>query len=299
MAIAVPSGIQIFCWLATLLMGRPILKTPLLFVYAFLITFVIGGLTGVMVASVPFDTQVHDTYFVVAHFHYVLIGGAVFPLLGAVTYWFPKMTGRMMSERLGRWTVGLLFVGFNLTFFPMHLLGLEGMPRRVYTYQPEMGWGPANLFVSLSSCVVAIGFGMFFWNAIRSARVGQPAGDNPWDAATLEWATSSPPPAYNFARIPVVTSVNPLWNEPDSLPVATGLRLDRREVVITTVGDARPEVRESSPRNSIWPFLAAIATSIMLVASIFSPWAVIWGSIPIAITLIGWFWPKGSPEDEA
>ena len=299
MAIALPSGIQIFCWLATLLMGQPILKTPLLFVYAFLITFVIGGLTGVMVASVPFDTQVHDTYFVVAHFHYVLIGGAVFPLLGAVTYWFPKMTGRMMSERLGRWTVGLLFVGFNLTFFPMHLLGLEGMPRRVYTYQPEMGWGPANLFVSLSSCVVAIGFGMFFWNAVRSARVGQPAGDNPWDAATLEWATSSPPPAYNFVRIPVVTSANPLWNEPDSLPVATGLRLDRREVVITTVGDARPEVRESSPRNSIWPFLAAIATSIMLVASIFSPWAVIWGSVPIAITLIGWFWPKGSPEDEA
>ena len=140
---------------------------------------------------------------------------------------------------------------------------------------------------------------MFFSNAIRSARVGQPAGDNPWDAATLEWATSSPPPGYNFARIPVVTSANPLWNEPDSLPVATGLRLDRREVVITTVGDARPEARESSPRNSIWPFLAAIATSIMLIASIFSPWAVVWGSVPIAITLIGWFWPKGSPEDEA
>jgi cytochrome c oxidase subunit I+III len=299
MAIAVPSGIQFFCWLATLLMGRPVLKVPLLFVYAFLITFLIGGLTGVMVASVPFDTQVHDTYFVVAHFHYVLIGGAVFPLLGAVTYWFPKMTGRMMSERLGRWTVGLLFVGFNLTFFPMHLLGLEGMPRRVYTYQPEMGWGPTNLFVSLSSCVVAIGFGMFFWNAIRSARVGQPAGDNPWDAATLEWATSSPPPAYNFARIPVVTSANPLWNEPESLPVATGLRLDRREMVITTLGDARPEARESSPRNSIWPFLTAITTSIMLVASIFSPWAVIWGSVPIAITLIGWFWPKGAPEDKA
>ncbi len=173
MAIAVPSGIQIFCWLATLLMGRPVLKMPLLFVYAFIVTFVIGGLTGVMVASVPFDTQVHDTYFVVAHFHYVLVGGAVFPLLGAINYWFPKMTGRMMSERLGRWVVGLLFVGFNLTFFPMHLLGLEGMPRRVYTYQPEMGWGPTNLFVSLSSCVLALGFLLFFWNAIRSARSGR------------------------------------------------------------------------------------------------------------------------------
>jgi cytochrome c oxidase subunit I len=299
MAIAVPSGIQIFCWLATLLMGRPVLKVPLLFVYAFVITFVIGGLTGVMVASVPFDAQVHDTYFVVAHFHYVLVGGAVFPLLGAIYYWFPKMTGRMMSERLGRWVVGLLVLGFNLTFFPMHLLGLEGMPRRIYTYQPEMGWGSANLFISLSSCVLALGFLLFFFDVIRSARSGEPAGDNPWDAATLEWATTSPPPAYNFAQIPVVTSANPLWDERGSLPVATGLRLDRREVVITTVGDARPEARESSPRDSIWPLLAAIATSIMLVASIFSAWAVVWGSVPIGIMLIGWFWPKGTPEDEA
>ena len=141
MAIAVPAGVQIFCWLATLWDGRPVFKTPLLFVIGFIITFVIGGMTGVMVASVPFDTQVHDTYFVVAHFHYVLIGGAVFPLLGAIYYWFPKITGRMMSERLGRWAFGLIFVGFNLTFFPMHILGLQGMPRRIYTYQPEMPWG--------------------------------------------------------------------------------------------------------------------------------------------------------------
>src|ERR1700710_472760 len=149
MAIAVPAGVQIFCWLATLWGGRPVFKTPLLFMIGFLVTFVIGGLTGVMVASVPFDTQVHDTYFVVAHFHYVLIGGAVFPLIGAVYYWFPKITGRMMSERLGRWVVGLLFVGLHLTFFPMHLLGLQGMTRRIYTYQAEMGWGGLNLFVSL------------------------------------------------------------------------------------------------------------------------------------------------------
>ena len=127
------------------------MRTPLLFILAFFFTFIIGGMTGVMVASVPLDTQVHDTYFVVAHFHYVLIGGAVFPLMGAIYYWFPKITGRMMSERLGRWVVGLVFVGFNLTFFPMHMLGLQGMPRRIYTYQPEMGWGGLNLFVSLSS----------------------------------------------------------------------------------------------------------------------------------------------------
>ena len=299
MAIAVPSGIQIFCWLATLWDGRPFIRTPLLFVYAFLFTFVIGGMTGVMVASVPFDTQVHDTYFVVAHFHYVLVGGAVFPLLGAIYYWYPKIVGRMMSERLGRWVVGLIVVGFNLTFFPMHILGLQGMPRRVYTYQPEMGWGGMNLFVSLSACMLSLGFLLFFWDAIRSARVGRPAGDNPWGASTLEWATSSPPPAYNFAFIPVVASGQPLWDEREVLPVAAGLRVDRREIVVSSVGDARPEVRESSPGNSIWPFVAALATSVMLIASVFTPWAAVWGSIPIAVALIGWFWPKGTAEDEA
>jgi cytochrome c oxidase subunit I len=299
MAIAVPAGVQIFCWLATLWDGRPVFKTPLLFVIGFIITFVIGGLTGVMVASVPFDTQVHDTYFVVAHFHYVLIGGAVFPLLGAIYYWFPKITGRMMSEQLGRWVFGLIFAGFNLTFFPMHILGLEGMPRRVYTYQPEMPWGGLNMFVSLSAVVLAAGFLLFFIDVFRSAGSGSLANPNPWGASTLEWATSSPPPAYNFRRIPVVDSRDPLWETADELPVASGLRLDRRELIVSTVVEAVAEARESSPRNSIWPLWAAIATAIMLIWSIFTPWAVVWGSIPVAITLIGWFWPKGSPEDES
>jgi cytochrome c oxidase subunit I+III len=299
MAIAIPSGIQIFCWIATLWDGRPVFRTPLLFVIGFIVTFVIGGLTGVMVASVPFDTQVHDTYFVVAHFHYVLIGGAVFPLLGAVYYWLPKISGRMMSERLGRWAFWLIFVGFHLTFFPMHILGLEGMPRRIYTYQPDLPWHGLNMFVSASAALLAAGFLIFFIDLILSMRSGPLAGDNPWDAPTLEWATTSPPPAYNFAHIPVVDSAYPLWDQRGEFIVAGGLRTDRREIVVTTITIAQPQARESSPRNSIWPLLAAIATTILLIWSIFSPWAVVWGSIPVAITLIGWFWPKGTPEDDA
>jgi cytochrome c oxidase subunit I+III len=299
MAIALPAGIQIFCWLATLWDGKPVFRTPLLFVIGFIVTFVIGGLTGVMVASVPFDTQVHDTYFVVAHFHYVLIGGAVFPLLGAIYYWFPKMTGRMMSESLGKWAFWLIFIGFNLTFFPMHILGLQGMPRRVYTYQPDMPWHGLNMFVSISAVILVAGFLVFFVDAIRSARAGAISGENPWDAPTLEWATASPPPSFNFAHIPVVSGPNPLWEHPNLLTVASGLRTDRRELLVTSVATADPEAREASPRNSIWPFWTAIATAVMLIASIFTPWAVVWGSIPVAVALIGWFWPKGTPEDES
>lgn len=299
MAIAVPAGLQIFCWLATMWAGRPTFKTPFLFVIGFMVIFVIGGLTGVMVASVPFDTQVHDTYFVVAHFHYVLIGGAVFPLLGAIYYWFPKVTGRMMSETLGRWVFGLIFAGFNLTFFPMHILGLRGMPRRIYTYQPEMPWSGLNMFISLSAIILAAGFLLFFVDAIRSARSGTVAPSNPWEASTLEWTTSSPPPPYNFARLPVVGSLEPLSDDPKSLAVVSGLRVDRRELVVSSVVEARPEARESSSGDSIWPLWAALATSATLIWSIFTPWAVVWGSLPVAIALIGWFWPKGTPEDES
>jgi cytochrome c oxidase subunit 1 len=298
MAIAIPAGTQIFCWLATLWGGKPRFDTPLLFVVGFIVTFVIGGLTGVMVASIPFDSQVHDTYFVVAHFHYVLIGGAVFPLMGAVYYWFPKITGRLMSERLGKWSFWLVFIGFNLTFFPMHILGLQGMPRRIYTYQPDMPWHGLNLFVSLSAIILATGFLLFFVDAIRSARSGPPADPNPWDAPSLEWATTSPPPNYNFSHLPVVSSLHPLWDTPGELAVASGLRADRRELIVSTVTEGKPEARELSPQNSIWPFLAAIATSILFVWSIFTPWGVVWGTIPLAIALIGWFWPKGESEDE-
>jgi cytochrome c oxidase subunit I len=298
MLIAVPSGLQIFCWLATLWDGRPVYRTPLLFVLGFFVIFVLGGLSGVMVASVPIDMQVHDTYFVVAHFHYVLIGGAVFPLVGAVYYWFPKIAGRMLSETLGRWNFWLAFIGFNVAFFPMHILGLMGMPRRVYTYTPEMGWDNLNLLSSAGAAVFAASFAVLIVNVILSLRRGELAVDNPWGASTLEWATSSPPPPYNFSRIPVVTHRDPLWADAGNLRVVAGLSVERREVLLSSVADAEPHTREASPEPSIWPLLTAIATTIFFIGSIFTPWAVVWGTPPIAVALIGWFWPTGSKEDE-
>jgi len=183
--IAIPTAVQIFCWIATMWTGRLDVRTPLLFVLGFFFILVLGGLTGIMIGAVPFDLQVHDTYFIVAHLHYVLIGGAVFPLFGAFFYWFPKITGRLLSERLGRWQFWVFFVGFNVAFFPMHLLGLNGMPRRIYTYAAETGWGTLNLIATIGAAVIAFSVLIFIVNFARSLRNGDAAGDNPWGAGTL------------------------------------------------------------------------------------------------------------------
>jgi cytochrome c oxidase subunit 1 len=299
--IVIPNGVQMFCWIATLwgARGRIRLELPMLFVLAFIVTFIIGGLTGVMLAAVPLNLQVHDTFFVVAHFHYVLIGGSVFPLLGALHYWFPKMTGRMMSERLGTVAFALFFAGFNLTFFPQHILGLLGMPRRVYTYPAEMGWGGLNLLVSIGAVILALGLLVYLSNVVVSLRHGAPATDSPWGSATLEWATASPPPRYNFLPAPTVSGRTPLWDSFASQPAVVGLRADRRDVLITRVMDAEPDHRKAFPEPSIWPFITAVATSVMFVASIFTPWAVVYGSVPIAIGVIGWAWPKGRGKSPA
>jgi cytochrome c oxidase subunit 1 len=294
MMIALPGGVQIFCWIATIWSGRPRWETPLWWVVSFIITFVMGGLTGVMVASVPLDLQLHDSYFVVAHFHYVLIGGAVFPLLGAVTYWFPKFTGRMMAEPLGKWNVLLSFVGFHLTFFPMHLTGILGMPRRVYTYPAGMGWETLNLVSSAGAFVFAASLVMFLTNAVVSMRRGRLAGNNPWDASTLEWMPTSPPPAYNFEHIPAVQSRTPLWDK--ERPVIGGLRTDVREVLVTTAIDAVPDVRDASPSPDCWPLISAILLTIGFIGSIFTPWAVVWGALLMAPPLILWFWPRDPLE---
>ncbi|MGR4863950.1 cytochrome c oxidase subunit I [Caulobacter sp. LARHSG274] len=293
MMIAIPSGLQIFAWIATIWDGKPRFRTPLLFVIGFIVIFVLGGLTGVMLASVPLDLQVHDTYFVVAHFHYVLIGGAVFPLFGALYFWFPKATGRMLDERLGVWNFWTFFVGFNVTFFPMHLLGLIGMPRRIYTYKAGLGWDLWNLIASLGAVVIFVSMVIFLVNVVVSLRRGRIAGDNPWEASGLEWATTSPPPTYNFLYTPVVTGREPLWEAEGSLPVMGGVGVDRREALCTTIIEAEPDIRQTSAGPTIWPLLAALATTALFIGSIFHEWAVVWGAIPLAAALVGWFWPSG------
>ncbi|MGH7583653.1 MAG: cytochrome c oxidase subunit I, partial [Gemmatimonadales bacterium] len=191
MIVSIPSGVQILAWLATMWYGRVVMRTPMLFAIAFIVQFVIGGISGVMTAVVPFDWQAHDTYFVVAHIHYVLAGGSMFGLFAAGYYWFPKMTGRMFSERLGRISFWIMFVGFNVGFFPMHIAGLLGMPRRVYTYLPGQGLATVNAVSTIGALVFMAGALITLVNLVHSRRHGPPAGDNPWQANTLEWATTS------------------------------------------------------------------------------------------------------------
>jgi cytochrome c oxidase subunit I len=290
--ITIPTGVQIFCWLATL-WGAPIrFAPPLLFVLGFFVTFIVGGLTGVMLASVPIDLQVHDSMFVVAHLHYVLIGGSVFPLIGAIYYWFPKATGRLLSERLGKWSFWLLLVGFNVTFFPLHVLGLHGMPRRVYTYLPESGWTPLNGLATAGAAVIAASLIVTLVNIVASLRRGTIAGDDPWSADSLEWLTPSPPPPYNFAAIPVATSRAPLWESGGRLDFVSGLATHHREVLVTTLLEGAPDHRVPSAGPSIWPFLASLVTGVAFIVSMFRPWG-----LPLAIVIgipvmFGWFWPR-------
>ena len=192
--------------------GRLKFDTPMLFLTAFLALFTVGGLTGITLASVPADWQLHDTYYVVGHFHYVLFGGLIFAVFGGMYYWYPKVTGRLMSEKLGKWNFWIFFVAFNLTFFPMHIAGLLGMPRRIYTYEAGHGWELWNILSSVGAFMQMIAVALFVWNAIASLKRGKVAGPDPWDAWTLEWATTSPPPEYNFEEIPTVRSRRPLWD---------------------------------------------------------------------------------------
>src|SRR5579885_412174 len=213
MLIAVPTGVKIFNWIGTLWGGQIRFTTPMLFAVAFISMFIIGGLSGVMNASPPADLQQNQTYFIVAHIHYVLFGGTILGLMAGIYYWFPKVTGRLLDEGLGKVHFWLTLIGFNLAFFPMHFLGLDGMPRRIYTYPADMGWNTYNLVSTVGAFTIAAATLVFLYNFFRSVRSGEIAGDDPWDAATLEWSIPSPPPEHNFDRIPTVFSARPLWDE--------------------------------------------------------------------------------------
>jgi cytochrome c oxidase subunit I+III len=276
--IVIPSAIQLFAWLTTILTGTPIFKTPLLWILGFIVMFIIGGLSGITFAAIPVDQQLTDTFYVVAHFHYVIFGAAVFPILGGLYYWFPKVTGRLYHEGVGQISFWLTFVGSTLTFFPMHIVGLLGMPRRVYTYEHGLGWDALNLLESIGAYILAAGLLLVAANLIVSLRRGAPAGNDPWGGDTLEWSTTSPPPAYNYAVIPTVSSAYAMWDREDRAEDARRLErgegvLDRgHEASASTALDADLDEVLAMPSESVWPILVAVFLSGMFAMLLLGHW---------------------------
>ena len=304
MIISIPSAVATFAWIATIWLGRPVFRAPFLFFAGFVLLFVIGGVSGVMTAAVPLDWQLTDTYFVVAHLHYVLIGINVFPVVGGIYFWFPKFTGRMMSERLGKIAFWLMFVGFNLGFFPMHIAGLLGMPRRIYTYAPDMGWNTVNMLSSIGSFVFAFGILVFLVDVCYSLKRGPAAGSNPWDAPSLEWSVPSPPPPYNFAVLPIVASRHPLWEarmeEEADKPVGARSHLDEgyllgqgREALGTTALSGKPYVILKMPEDSYAPFLLGVFSALCFAALAMQWWGAALATIAACgVSIAVWLWPK-------
>ena len=302
MLVAVPTAIQVFAWIATMWTGRVVYNLPMLWLIGFLVIFVCGGLTGVMLALVPFNWQVHDTHFVVAHLHYVLVGGMLFPLIAGFYYWLPHVSGRMPSDSLGKWGFWLTFTGFNVTFLLMHLTGLLGMPRRVYTYEAGLGWDWLNLLSSVGGFIMAAGVAMIILDIALHFRFGRRAPRNPWNADTLEWATATPPPSYNFASLPPIRTRHPLWEDPalpDSIAAGahglTGTEHGRRETYGTDA--LTGEVRETIhlPGNSWLPLLAALSLALVCVSLLVRvyPLALI-GLAGALVFLLRWSWENGA-----
>ena len=297
--IAIPSAVATFAWIATIWSGRPQFTTAFLYFAGFIVMFVIGGMSGVVTAAAPADLQITDTYFVVAHLHYVLIGINLFGVLGGLYFWFPKMTGRLLGERLGRWNFWVTFIGFNAAFMPMHLTGLMGMPRRVYTYPADPGLNLVNLISTLGSDVLGVGILLFLINVWLTLRRPRTAPANPWNAPTLEWSLPSPPPPYNFAVIPTVASRHPLWedrmdNRSGRSVLDRGLALDDgKEALATTVLEARPDAVLKMPGDSPWPFALAAMMSVFFSALLSQSWWIGAASIiGLMVCTVIWLWPE-------
>ena len=314
MLVAIPTGVQVFAWLTTLWLGTPRYQVPMLWLVGFLIVFVAGGLTGVMLALVPFDWQVHDTHFVVAHMHYVLVGGMFFPLMAGLYYWLPHFSGRMPSERLGRWGFWLVFIGFNLTFLVMHWTGLLGMPRRVYTYDSGLGWDLPNLVSSIGSFVMAAGVATCLLDLLLHFRFGRPAGNNPWQADTLEWATALPPDSFNFLSLPDVKNRHPLWREPGLAgSIANGehalaeIEHGRRDTWGVEALTGRVRDITQLPGNTGLPLLAALLLAGLCLSLLVKQYGLALGLCAVILAvLLRWSWrngpllnPEASPRVQA
>jgi len=295
MMVVVPSSIQVFAWTLTVNAGRPVFRAPLLFIGGFIVFFVIGGLSGIMFAAIPFDQATTDTYFVVAHFHFIIFGAAVFPILGGLYYWFPKVTGRMYHEGIAKASFWLTFLGTALTFFPMHIVGLLGMPRRVYTYPSGLGWDPYNLSETIGAFILACGLLLIFGNLIYSRFTGAPAGPDPFHGGTLEWTVPSPPPEYNFAVIPTVSSAYPNWDEDDRATDARKLELGEmtfesgHETPTSTVRDGIPDVVADMPSQSPWPIVVAASVALVITMVLISHYALAGFFLaPLLLALAAW-----------
>jgi cytochrome c oxidase subunit I+III len=295
MFVVIPSTIQIFAWTATVMIGRPEFRAPLLFIGGFITFFVIGGLSGIMFAAIPFDQATTDTYFVVAHFHFIIFGAAVFPILGGMYYWFPKVTGRLYHERAAQASFWLTFLGTSLTFFPMHIVGLLGMPRRVYTYDSGLGWDAYNLAETIGAFLLTAGLLLIFGNLLWSRLRGPASGPDPFFGGTLEWTTSSPPPHYNFAVIPRVTSPYPNWDRADRAADPPRLELGDltleggHETPASSVVDARLDEILEMPSESIWPITLAVCVTLVFVMLLLAHFAIA-GLLAAAalLSLAGW-----------
>ncbi len=294
---AIPSGIQVFGLIATLWKGRPVMQTPLLFAIGFVLIFVLGGFTGVMIAIAPFDLVVHDTQFIVAHFHYVLIGGMLFPLFAGLYYWLPTM-GCVASERAGRWSFWLTFIGFNITFLPLHWTGLLGMPRRVFTYPGGLGWEPTNLVATVGSYIFALGVLVAVANIVQSVRRGVPAGDNPWGGGTLEWV-HNPVPSYNFRSIPLIESRDPLW---DQIGLGEEIKqgrhylatpTDRRLTMGSTTVHAQPDQVIELPGPTYLPLVTGLCVAVFFISFLLKiyPLAAV-GALFAVVAIVIWMWPE-------